>query len=197
MLVAAVATDGHSIIAAWRPPDLRRTARLLALLGVAACVIALAAVGRLNSGVTFGRQSPQPGQAASAIVVTPMVSTPKTPTGSCPAGYAAISVLGTDDSGLCFRQDGTPVTFTSASVTWNPGTAGYQFLVTLPTSETAALTAVTTTAYDSQGFTGITVDGKTWELARVFAPLTSGQFVIQIPDKNIALQLQRLLAPSA
>jgi hypothetical protein len=198
VLAAAAVADGHSIIAAWKPLDLRRLAKLAALLGLAAGVIALAAVGRLNSGVTIGPQTPRPSQAASAIVVKPMVSKPRTPAGGCPAGYAAISVPGVDDSGLCFRQDGTPVTFTSAEVTWDPGNNSVsQFVVTLPASEVAALKAVTTTAYDSQGFTDITVDGKTWELRRAFTPLLNGQFAIQIQDKNTALQLQRILVPSA
>ena len=196
VLVAAAVADGHSVIAAWKPLDLRRLAKLAALLSLAAGVIALAAVGRLNSGVTTGPQTPRPSQAASAIVVKPMVSKPKTPAGGCPAGYAAISVPGIDDSGLCFRQDGTPVTFTSAEVTWDPGNSGYLFIVTLPASEAAALKAVTTSAYDSRGFTDITVDGKTWELRRAFTPLINGQFAIQIPDKNTALQLQRILMPS-
>lgn len=196
VLAAAVAVGGHSVIARWKPRDLRQAAWLVALLGVAAGVITLAAVGRLNSGVAFGRQ-PAPNQAAAAIVVTPMVSLPKTPAGGCPAGYAEISVPGADDPGLCFRQDGTPAMFTSAEVSWNPGDAGSQFLVTLPASEAAALKAVTTTAYDSQGYTAIAIDGKTWELARAHAPLTGGRFVIQIPDRNADLQLQRTLAPPA
>jgi hypothetical protein len=197
VLAAAAVADGHSLIAAWRPPDLRRLASLLALLGLAAGVIALVAVGRSHSGSTTGAQTPRPDQAASAIVVTPLVSRPRTPAGGCPAGYAAISVPGVDDSGLCFRQDGTPVTFTSAEVTSDPGDSGYTFIVTLPAGEAAALKAVTTMAYDSQGFTGITVDGKTWQLRRVYSPLTKGQFAIQILDKTIALQLQRILVPSA
>jgi hypothetical protein len=126
-----------------------------------------------------------------------MTSQPQTPAGGCPAGYASISVPGAIDSGLCFRQDGTPVTFTSAEVTWDPLNNGYQFTVTVPASEAAALKAVTTTAYVSQGFTGITVDGKTWELRRLFAPPANGQFAIQIPDKNAAHQLLRILVPSA
>jgi hypothetical protein len=197
VLAAAAVADGHSIIAAWKPLDLRRMAKLAALLCLAAGVIALAAVGRLNSGVTTGPQTPRPSQAASAIVVTPMVSKPKTAAGGCPAGYAAISVPGIDDSGLCFRQAGTPVTFTSAEVTVDPANSGYLFIVTLPASEAAALKAVTTSAYDSQGFTDITVDGKTWELRRAYTPLINGQFAIQIPDNNTAVQLQRILAPSA
>ena len=195
VLAAAVVTDGHSVIAAWKPLDLRQLARLAALLVLAVGLIALAAIGRLNSGATLGPQKPGPSQVASAIVVESMVGTPKTPAGGCPAGYAGISVPGADDSGLCFRQDGTPVTFTSAEVTWDPLNSGYQFIVTVPASEAAALKAVTTTAYDSQGFTDITVDGKTWELRRASTPLTNEQLVIQIPDKSTALQLQRILVP--
>ena len=74
---------------------------------------------------------------------------------------------------------------------------GYLFIVTVPAGEAAALKAVTTTAYDSQGFTGITVDGKTWELRRTLGPQADGQFAIQIPDKNTADQLLSILVPSA
>jgi hypothetical protein len=198
VMAAAIGVDGHSVIAAWRPLDLRRPARLLALLGIAVAVIALAAAGRWPSGSTTGGRTTRPSQAAASIAVMAMVSQPQTPAGGCPAGYAQISVPGADDSGLCFRQDGTPVTFTSAEVTWaDPMNDGSTLIVTVPASEAAALKAVTTTAYVSQGFTGITVDGKTWELRRAYAPLTKGQFAIQIPDKNAADQLLRILVPSA
>jgi hypothetical protein len=197
ILAVAVVADGHSVIASWKPLDLRQLARLAVLLGLAAGVIALAAVGRMNSAVTLGSPQPRPSQTASAIIVQPMVSRPWTPAGGCPAGYAQLRVPGLDDSGLCFRPDGTPVTFTSAEVAWDPMDSGYQFIFTLPASEAPALKAVTTTAYDSQGFTGITVGGKIWELSRVYTPLASGQLAIQIPDKNTALQLQRILVPPA
>jgi hypothetical protein len=52
-------------------------------------------------------------------------------------------------------------------------------------------------AYDSQGFTDITVDGRTWELRRAYTPLANGRFAIQIQDNNSAVQLQRILVPSA
>lgn len=197
ILAVAVVADGHSVIASWKPLDLRQLARLAVLLSLAAGVVALAAVGRMNSAVTLGSPQPRPSQTASAIIVQPMVSRPWTPAGGCPAGYAQLRVPGLDDSGLCFRPDGTPVTFTSAEVAWNPLDSGYQFTFTLPASEAPALKAVTTTAYDSQGFTGITVGGKIWELSRVYTPLASGQLAIQIPDKNAALQLQRILVPPA
>jgi hypothetical protein len=197
ILTVAVVADGHSIIAAWQPLNRRRLAKRAILLGLTAGVIALAAAGRMNSAATLGSQNPRPSQAASAITVQPMVSRPRTPAGGCPAGYAEIPVPGANDSGLCFRQDGTPATFTSAEVTWDPLSTGYQFIFTLTASEAPALKAVTTTAYDSQGFTDVTVDGKTWELSRAFSPLTNRQLAIQIPDKNTALQLQRILVPPA
>lgn len=197
VMAAAVAVDGHSLIAAWRPLDMRRPARPLALFGIAIAVLALAAAGRWHSGTTTGGRTTGPSQAAASIVVAAMASQPQTSAGGCPAGYARIPVAGVDDSGLCFHPDGTPVTLTSAEVNWAPLNNGYQFIVTVPASETAALKAVTTTAYDSHGFTGITVDGKTWELRRAYTPLGGGQFAIQIPDKNAADQLLGILVPSA
>jgi hypothetical protein len=193
ILAAAVIVAGHSVIAAWKPANLRQLARLAVLLGLAVGVIALAAAGRMNSGVTLGSQKPRPSQVTSAVIVQPVVSGPRTPSGGCPDGYAQIPVPGASDSGLCFRRDGAPVAFTSAKVTWDPLDSGYQFTVTLPASEAPALKAVTTTAYNSQGFTAITVGGKTWQLSRVSTPLANGQLVIQIPDKNTAFQLQRIL----
>jgi hypothetical protein len=196
VMAAAVAVDGHSLIAAWKPLDLRRPARLAALLGIAAAVVALAGAGHWHSGTTTGARTTRPSQAAASIVVTAMVSQPRTPAGGCPAAYATIPVPGVDDSGLCFRQDGTPVTLTSAEVTSNPTDNGYLFFVTVPASEAAAVKAVVTTAYVSHGFTSITVNGKTWELTKV-TPFAGGQLVIQIPDKNAAHELLRILVPSS
>ena len=196
VLAAAVAVDSHSAIAAWRPPGLRGLARLLALAAVAVGVVAFAVVGRLHSSSPDRAQPPQPSQAATAIVVAALVSQPRTAGGDCPAAYAAVSVPGVDDSGLCFRQDGAAATFTSAEISWDPGISGYQFLVTLPPSEVAALTAVTTTACDSRGFTSISVGGTTWELRSAVTPLTTGRFAIQVAGEEAGLQLQRILIPS-
>jgi hypothetical protein len=193
LMAAAVAVDGHSLIAAWKPLDLR-PARLLALLAVAVAIVALGAAGRWHVGTTTGGRTTHANQATTAtIVVTAMVSEPQTPVGNCPAGYAKISVPGVDDSDLCFRQDAAPVTFTPAEVT-NDGSL---IIVTVPASEAEALSAVTTTAYDAAGFTSISVDGKIWQLRRAVSPLTKGQFPIQIPDKNAANELLRILVPSA
>jgi len=198
LMAAAVAVDGHSLIAAWRPLDLRQPAGLAALLGVAVVVLALAAAGRWHSGDTTGARTSAPSsQAAASIIVTAMESQPPTPAGGCPADYTRISIPGAHDPGPCLRQDGAAATFPSAQVTWDPSTTGTQFIVTVPASQAAALKAVTTTAYVHQGLTAITVDGKTWDLRRAYAPLANGQFAIQTPDKNAAGQLLHILVPSA
>jgi hypothetical protein len=69
-------------------------------------------------------------------------------------------------------------------------------MVTLPASETPALTAVTTTAADSRGYLGITVAGRTWLLPQVTQPFPGPRFQVFMPGKNQVLQLQRILASS-
>jgi hypothetical protein len=69
-------------------------------------------------------------------------------------------------------------------------------MITLPASDMPALTAVTTTAADSQGYLGITVAGRTWLLPQVMQPFPSPRFQILMPGKNQVLQLQRILASS-
>lgn len=60
----------------------------------------------------------------------------------------------------------------------------------------AAVTAVTTAAYRSQGYLGISVAGRTWLLPKALEPiLTRGQFEIFLPSRNQVLQLHRILAP--
>ena len=59
--------------------------------------------------------------------------------------------------GQCYRKLGTPVTITSAAVSYQPtippgGSPGAAaLLITLPTTDVAALTAATTTVYDYHG----------------------------------------------
>jgi hypothetical protein len=63
----------------------------------------------------------------------------------------------------------------------------------LPAADVATLTAITTTATDSQGAVEISVAGKIWALEMSMAPLTHGQFEIVLPSRNQALQLERTL----
>lgn len=158
---------------------------------------------------------PRPSQLHSPIVLEAMRVQFPTPTGKCPAGYAALSAPGAptvsapgSDVGYspCYRELGPPVTFTSAAVspyqprtpsghTGSPGASG--LIITLPAADVAALTAVTTRAYDARGAVDINVAGKTWGLPMQLAPLTHGRFAIVLPSSGQTRQLQRLLVPSS
>jgi hypothetical protein len=76
-----------------------------------------------------------------------------------------------------------------------PGASG--LLITVPAADRAALTAITTKAYDSRGDVDISVAGKTWEIPEALQPLTDGRFAIVLQSRNQALQLQRILVPPA
>jgi hypothetical protein len=189
-----------------RPPGL---ASVLAAAGIALTVASCSHITPLGPDT-----APRPSQLRSPIVLEAMrVQNPATP-GKCPAGYAEIlSPGGPTISGPgpgpvfspCYRALGTPVTFTSAAVSpYRPRTPAGQsepsgtsgLLITVPAATSAALTAVTTTAYNAHGAVEISVAGKAWALPMAMAPLTHGQFAIGLPSSQ-ALQLQRLLIPSS
>jgi hypothetical protein len=73
--------------------------------------------------------------------------------------------------------------------------AHYGLAITVPAGERAALTAITTTAYQDRDQLATTVVGKTWNLANVDSPF-NGQFEIPAQSANQALELQRMLIPS-
>ena len=116
--------------------------------------------------------------------------------GGCPSGSVALS----GGPGQCYRQLGTPVTITSAYVgsvvtgTHHIPPGQYGFWVTLPAADLPAMHALTTAAYDAQGFLGISVAGQTWLLPRVRAPFT-GPLEMVLPAKDQVLLLHRLLFP--
>jgi len=66
----------------------------------------------------------------------------------------------------------------------------------VPGSDKAALLAITTRAFHSRDQIATIVAGKTWAVSDVESPFTSG-FEIPAQNANQALQLQRLLIPSA
>ncbi|HEY1917434.1 MAG TPA: hypothetical protein VGH27_17850 [Streptosporangiaceae bacterium] len=136
---------------------------------------------------------------SSAIILQPVLGQLKAPASGCPAGSAALSGPGAAP-GVCYRELGKPVTITSAGVSLfqqpavNQLPAQYQFRVSLPASETAALTAVTMKAVDSVGHQlAIIVAGQAWSIPVTGQPLTQGQFAISLPTMSQALQLQHLL----
>ena len=70
----------------------------------------------------------------------------------------------------------------------------YGFWVTLPAADLPALHALTTAAYNAQGFLVISVNGQTWLLPRVRAPFT-GPLEMVLPAKDQVLLLHSLLFP--
>jgi hypothetical protein len=116
--------------------------------------------------------------------------------GGCPSGSVALS----GGPGQCYRQLGAPVTITSAYVgsvvtgTSHIPPGQYGFWVTLAAADLPALHALTTAAYDAQGFLDISVAGQTWLLPRVRQPFT-GPLEMVLPAKDQVLLLHRLLFP--
>jgi hypothetical protein len=126
--------------------------------------------------------------------------------GGCPAGSVALS----GGPGQCYRQLGTPVTITSATV--GPvitdalhfqGLDG--FWIALPAADAAALQAITTTAADAHANLAISTAGGGWLLPIPGRPFTNGQLEIFSPSTNNSLtsrnnqvlELHRILVPSS
>jgi hypothetical protein len=212
----------------------RRPGRQTARAGIALACLALTAAG-CSQVLPVGpapAATPAPRHLASAIVMQPGLTQPGAPSIGCPGGSVALSGPGTTNvtstgdytattTGLCYRQLGKPVTFTSAGVTVYQQPAGNQpahnlppcsqpagnqlvkvpatwlVRITLPKAEAAALSAVTTSAFKAKTQIAIIVAGQTWGIPFTNQPLTSGQFDIAAQNQAQALQLQRLLATAA
>ncbi|MGD0704000.1 MAG: hypothetical protein ABSA02_29455 [Trebonia sp.] len=150
---------------------------------------------------------PQPRHLKSPIVLQAVLGRPSSsPGGRCPAGYVALSDLATGNTGLCYSKLGAPVTFTSAGVSTGQlkNSAGQPdastgaeatLMFNLPAADRAALTAITTKAYQAKGYVEVSVAGQTWAIPEAMAPLTQGEFAISLTSKSEVLQLQRLLDP--
>ena len=185
-----------------------RPASVLAGLLAAGLVLTVAGCGHLTPlGPDAAATAPPPSHLRSPIVLQAMRVEPPVPAGGCPARFTMISVPG--NPGQCARPVGTPVTITSAGVSAVfsfqprtpsgqvvPGPPVYQIMITLPAADVTAVTAVVTTAYDSQGGVDFSVAGRTWALPKLLRPFRSRQLSIALPSKNQALQLHRLLVPS-
>jgi hypothetical protein len=133
-----------------------------------------------------------------------VLSQPPSPAGGCPAGYTTLSAPFTDYPEVpdaCYHDLGQPVTFTSAAVTmaYQPATsqqpAQYGLNLTLSSDQAAALTAITTKAFDTRDQMAVSIAGKTWGVFMTAGPFTNGQFGILVQSENQALQLQRILIP--
>ena len=185
-----------------------RVSSVLASMLAAGLMLTVASCSQLTPlGPDAAATAPKPSHLRSPIVLRAMSVQPPTPAGGCPARFTMLSVPG--NPGECARPVGTPVTITSAAVSAvssfqprtpsgqvAPGPPSYQIMITLPAADVAAATAVVTTAYDSRGGVDFSVAGRTWALPMVFRPFRSQQLPIDLPTKNQALQLHRLLVSS-
>ena len=181
------------------PPRLPNA--LASVLAAAGIVLAVASCGNIAPLGPSGPSSvappaaPPPPLRSPFILEAVRIQAPASADG-CPSGSVALS----GGPGQCYRQLGTPVTITSAYVgSVVTGTARippgqYGFWVTLPAADLPALHALTTAAFNAQGFLGISVAGQTWLLPRVRAPFT-GPLEMVLPAKDQVLLLHRLLFP--
>jgi hypothetical protein len=181
----------------------RGPGRRPAVIGIAVAALALACAG-CSHILPLGPAPPAPRHLASAVILQRVLSQPPSPAGRCPVGYTTLSAPFTDYPEVpdaCYRNLGQPVTFTSAAVTmaYQPATsqqpALYGLNFTLPAAEAAALTAITTKAFDTRDQMAVSTAGKTWGVFMAASPFTNGQFGIMVQSESQALQLQRILIP--
>jgi hypothetical protein len=180
------------------PPRLPNA--LASVLAAAGIVLAVASCGNIAPLGPSGPSSvappavPPPPLRSPFILEAVRIQAPAS--GGCPSGSVALS----GGPGQCYRQLGAPVTITSAYVgsvvtgTSHIPPGQYGFWVTLPAADLPALHALTTAAYNAQGFLGISVAGQTWLLPRVRAPFT-GPLEMVLPAKDQVLLLHSLLFP--
>jgi hypothetical protein len=184
----------------------QRSPRPLSVLasGLAAAIIGLAVAG-CGHVTPLG---PGPTPVAAPVIGPPrQLQTPfvlkavrvESSANGCPAGYAAVA----GDPGTCYRQLGTPVTVTTASVSAGSvvsGTSGvpagqYGFWLVLPTADQSALHAMTAAAAAAQGNLGISIGGQTWLLPRVGQAFT-GPLEIFSSDRSRIVQFYNQLSAS-
>lgn len=156
----------------------------------------------------------RPASAAAPTVVRPLaaalVMQPVLPvtdfadpqSGDCLAGSVKLSFVsaGIPGYGSCYRMSGTPLTITSAGISTTTsagisttsGGNGPGIWVTLPETDDAAMSALTTQAAKAGEALAVTIDGKVWAAPPVEKPFT-GHFEIPMETNGQALQVQRLL----
>jgi hypothetical protein len=127
-------------------------------------------------------------RARSPFVLKAVLVAPTAGAGGCPAGSFALS----GGPGRCYRQLGTPVTITAATV--GPVITDalhfkglYGFWIVLPAAGVAALQAITTTAADAHANLAISVAGRGWLLPIPGRPFTNGQLEVLLPSRGNSL----------
>lgn len=171
--------------------------------GIAAMALMVACAG-CGHILPLGPAPPAPRHLASAVILQLVLSQPRSPQGRCPAGYTTLAPPFTDYPEVpdaCYRSLGKPVTITTAAVTmaYQPATsqqpALYGLNFALSAADAAALTAITTKAFDTRDQMTVSTAGQTWGVFMTAEPLTNGQFGILVQSENQALQLQRTIIP--
>ena len=205
ILVAAAVLVAPDAARAQTGRLVRRSGGRPAGAGIAVAVVALTCAG-CSQVLPLGPAPPASRHLASAIILQLAVSQPPSPTGGCPSGYTTLAAPFPDFPEVppaCYRTLGEPVTFTSAAVTMsyepaaNQQPAAYGVNVTVPAAGKAALTAITTKAFDSRDQLTVSTAGKTWNVTMTAGPSTNGQFGILVQSKTQAVQLQRILITPA
>ena len=179
----------------------RGSGRRPAAAGIAAAALALSCAG-CSHILPLGPAPTGPRHLASAIILQLVLTQPPSPGNACPAGYTSFSPPFTDYPEVpdaCYHKLGEPVTFTAAAAAMsyqparNQQPAVYGLTFALPAAEAAALTAITTKAFESRDQMAISIAGKTWAVTIVAGPLTNGQFGIWVQSESQALQLEHEL----
>jgi hypothetical protein len=158
--------------------------------------------------------TPRPHQLRSPLVVQDMQMRQQALPGMCPAGYAEISG---GYPGTCYRKTGPLATIASAGVSsltsFQPPTPQgqqeppiqYGFWISLPAADAQALTAVTgppgpvTGAPQSSAATSdltVSVADRTWALIGYAIRPSGREFEVFLSGRELALQLQQVLASS-
>jgi len=176
----------------------RGTGRRLSGAGIA--LAAVAAVTGCSHALPLGPTPPSQQQLARPVILQTMQSRSASSSGSCPAGYTEIATYGNAGSGECYRKYGKPLTITAAAISLYHQPAGpqgqpsmYAVVVTLSGARAAALTTITTRAYQRRDALATVVAGKAWSIPNVLGPITGGRFEIPASSESQAIQLQRML----
>jgi hypothetical protein len=158
-------------------------------------LVSMLAAGLMLTVASCSHHAPAPvahaagtARSATPFVLKAVRIQPTTGAAGCPAGSVALS----GGPGQCYRQLGTPVKITSATV--GPvitdalhfrGLDG--FWIVLPAADVAPLQAITGAAADAQANLALTAVGRGWLLPIPGRPFTNGQLEIFLPSTNNSL----------
>jgi hypothetical protein len=204
-------------------PSVPRVPAVAASVLAAGLMLTVASCSQLTPlGPDAAPSLPSPHPLRAPLVVQIMQLGPPASAASCPAGEVALS--GGVNPAACYRRTGTRTTIssaaTSAMVTFRPPAPSgqppqpiqYGFWISLPASDSAALTAVITaetgplssasaqrTPVSSVPTTSaltVSVGDRSWALAGFTTADAGRRFEVFLSSSSLAAQLQRALSAS-